>query len=230
MSVRAGAAGVEQSPRIAVIDVDGLLVNQNLTGPYAAGDNPVASFREKLDLAASDPRIRAVVLRIHSPGGGVSACDIMAEDLRRFRNGTGKPVVACLLDVATGGAYYLAIGADRVIALPTSITGAIGAVVNHANLKDAMAQLNVQFETIKSSERVDMGTVTEPLDEQSRTLFQEMANGFGERFRARVQECRHEMTKADRQAVSDGRIVPATQAARLHGGYAGLPRRRDRGG
>lgn len=210
------APGGPQSPRLAVVEVDGLLLNQNLTGLYSAGENPVAAFREKLDAAARDPRVRSVVLRVNSPGGGVAATDLMAEELRRFRLRSGKPVVACLLDLATGGAYYLAAGADRIIALPTGVTGGIGAVVNHANLEDAMAQLNVRVETIKAGDLVDMGSVTAPLPEDARRLFQEMADGFRDRFTARVRSCRPAMTDADRATIEDGRIVAAPRALALH--------------
>ncbi len=92
----------------------------------------------------------------------------MADELRRFRAASGKPTVACLMDVATGGAYYLAVGADRIVALPTSITGGVGAIVNHPNLQDAMAQLNVRMEPIKTGELVDMGSVTAPLPDDVR--------------------------------------------------------------
>lgn len=211
-----GSINGSRAPRVAVIDVDGLLLNQNLTGLYSAGENPVASFREKLEAAAVDSRVRAVVIRINSPGGGVAATDLMAEELRRFRNATGKPAVACLLDVATGGAYYLAAGCDLIVALPTTITGAMGAVVNHANLQDAMAQLNVRVETVKSGELVDMGTVTAPLPENVRNLFQEMADGFRDRFAARVQHFRKTMTETDRKSIADGRIVAAPRALGLH--------------
>jgi protease-4 len=213
--VRAGGAGPE-SPRVAVLDVDGLLLNQNLTGLYSVGENPVASFREKLEASACDPRVRAVVLRIHSPGGGVAASDVMAEELRRFRAASGKPTIACLMDVATGGAYYLAVGCDRVVALPTSITGGVGAIVNHANLQDAMAQLNVRIEPIKAGELVDMGSVTAPLPEAARTLFQEMADGFRDRFAARVAQRRPAMTAVDRRTIGDGRVMAAPRALDLH--------------
>ena len=213
--VRAGAQG-PHAAWVAVVDVDGLILNQNMSGLYSAGENPVAAFREKLEAAAADPRVRAVVLRINSPGGGVAASDLLAEELRRFRAATGKPVVASLLDVATGGAYYLAVGADRVVALPTTVTGALGAVVNHANLQDAMAQLNVQVDTIKAGELVDMGSVTGPLPEQARTLFQEMAAAFRDRFAARVRACRPAMTEADHKHIADGRIVPAPRALAHH--------------
>jgi protease-4 len=213
--VRASPYG-SGAARVALLDVDGLLLNQNLTGLYSVGENPVSAFREKLEAAAADSRVRAVVLRIHSPGGGVAASDLLAEELRRFRVTMRKPVVACLMDVATGGAYFLAVGCDRVIALPTSITGGVGAMVNHANLQDAMAQFSVRFESIKAGELVDMGSVTAPLDDNVRRLFQQMADGFRDRFSARVALYRPRMTEGDRRVIADGRVLAAPQALALH--------------
>jgi len=215
--VRPGASG-PQSPRIALIDVDGLIVNQNQSGLLSVGDNPVSSFREKLEAASRDPRVRAVVLRINSPGGGVAACDTLAEELRRFRMVTNKPVVSCLMDLSTGGAYYLAVGADRIIATPGGLTGGVGAIVNHFNLQEAMAQLNVTMESIKSGDLVDMGTVNGPLaaEGKPRELFQEMVEGYAERFRSRVARLRPTMTSQDRQTVFDGRILSAPKALVLH--------------
>lgn len=202
--------------RVALIDVDGLLLNQNLSGLYSVGENPVSAFREKLEAAARDPAVRAVVLRINSPGGGVTPSDIMAEELRRFRASTGKPTVACMLDLATGGAYYLAIGCDRVIAHPTTITGGVGAIVNHYNLGDAMAQMNIVASPIKSGELVDMGTVLERLEPPAKELLQESVDGFRDRFLARVKQQRRTMTAQDRTTIADGRVVPAPKAVSLH--------------
>ena len=213
--VRASAAGPE-APRVALIDVDGLILNQNFVGISSLGENPVSAFREKLEAAARDPRVRSVVLRINSPGGGVTATDIVAEELDRFRLSTGKPVVAALMDLATGGAYYLAVGADVVVAQPTGIVGAVGALVNYVNLELAMAQVNVQVEAIKSGDLVNMGSVSEPLSEDARTLFQEMADGYARRFQDRVSRHRPAQTAADRSAIADGRIVPAPKALALH--------------
>ncbi|HWE40622.1 MAG TPA: S49 family peptidase [Isosphaeraceae bacterium] len=209
--VRPGAGG-----RVALIDVDGLLLNQNLAGLYSVGENPVAAFREKLEAAARDPSVRAVVVRVNSPGGGVTASDLMAEELRRFRAATKKPAVACLLDLATGGAYDLAVGCDHLVALPTSVVGGVGAVVNHYNLEDAMAQLNVTADPVKAGELVDMGSVTRPLPDDVRALLQDMADSFRDRFAARVFEHRRAMTAADRKTVADGRVVAASKALALH--------------
>ncbi len=213
--LRSGASG-PGCPRVALVDVDGLILNQNLVGLYSVGENPVAAFREKLEVAASDPRVAAVVLRVHSPGGGVTASDILAEELRRFRASTHKPVVACLMDLATGGGYYVAVGADRVLAHPTTVTGGVGALVNHYNLQDAMAQLNVVAEPLKSGPLLDMGSVTGPLPDDVRALFQEMADGFRDRFLARLKVCRPTMTPADVALIRDGRVVAAPRALELH--------------
>jgi protease-4 len=215
VAVRPSAAG-PAAPRVALVDVDGLILNQNLTGLYSVGENPVSAFREKLEAAAADPRVRALVVRINSPGGGVTATDILAEELRRFRNATGKPTVACLMDLATGGGYYLAVGCDRIVAHPTAITGGVGALVNHFNLQDAMGQLALRSEPIKSGELIDMGSILQPLTDESRALLQGMANSFGDRFQARVARLRPGLTEKDRATLRDGRVVAAPQALALH--------------
>jgi protease-4 len=210
------AGGGQAGGRIAIVDIDGLIVNQNLTGASSVGENPVAAFREKLVLAAYDPGIRGVVLRINSPGGGVAASELMAEELHRFRQGTGKPVVACLMDLATGGAYYVAVGADVIIAQPSTITGSVGALVNWYNLKEAMGTYNLSPDTIKSGEKVDMGSVLRAIQPEERAVFQEIVKVHAARFQARVARARPTMTAADKLAIQDGRIIPATRGLELH--------------
>jgi protease-4 len=202
--------------RIALIDVDGVLLNQNFGSLYTVGDNPLAAFRDKLDAAARDPQVAAVVLRINSPGGSVTTCDVMAEELRRFKAETRKPVVACLMDLATAGAYFLAAESDRIVAHPTALTGGLGVVFNHYNLQDAMAQLNLVSDPVKSGAKIDMGTVTAPLDDETRAMLQQMADAYRDHLQRRVQERRAAMTARDQQTVRDGRVVLASQALVLH--------------
>jgi protease-4 len=210
------AAGGSAAGRIAIVDIDGLIVNQNFTGMSSAGENPVAAFREKLVVAAYDPSVRAIVLRINSPGGGVGASEVIGEELRRFRLGTAKPVVACLMEVATGGAYYIAVGADVIVAQPSGITGSIGALVNYYNLELAMHQLNVSSDTIKSGDLVDVGSVLRTMKDNERRLFQEIVDGHAKQFQARVASLRPAMTAADNLAIKDGRILSATRALEMH--------------
>src|SRR5439155_26250367 len=171
---------------------------------------------DKLDAAARDPQVAAVLLRINSPGGSVTTCDVMAEELRRFKADTRKPVVACLMDLATAGAYFLAAGCDRIVAHPTAVTGGLGVVFNHYNLQDAMAQLNLVADPVKSGAKIDMGTVTAPLDDETRAMLQTMADAYRDHLQRRVKERRAVMTAQDHQAVRDGRVMLASQALALH--------------
>ena len=202
--------------KVALIDVDGMLFNRNYTGIDSMGENPVGLFREKLEAATRDPSIRAVVLRINSPGGGVTASDIMRRDLVQFKRITGLPVIACLMDVGAGGAYYLATAADRIVALPTSVTGGIGCVFNVYSLTSAMQEQGVFPAVVRSGERIDMGSPVSQTDdrvelvEQSAEMLEKMAQEFHNRFREVVEHSRPalHMTEDD----WDGRVFTATQA------------------
>jgi protease-4 len=210
----AGGQARSGCSKIALLDVDGLLMNANLIGPYSEGENPVALFREKLDRAASDPHVRAVVVRINTPGGGVTATDMMWHELEAFRAKTGLPVVAYLMDVAAGGGYYLATAADVIYAHPTSITGGIGVILNLYSLQDTMAQLNVLGQPIKAGQHIDMGTPTQALTEDARNWLQAMADEFHRRFKWVVAN-RRKAVNADDPAVLDGRVFTAGQAQAL---------------
>lgn len=198
-------------PKVALVDVDGLLVNENQTGLMSIGSNPIDLFRAKLDFAASRKDIAAVVLRIHSPGGGVTACDIMHRDLQRFRAVTGRPVVACLMDVAAGGAYHLATAADEIVAHPTTVTGGLGVILNLYNLEDMLAQFNIVGVSIKAGSQVDIGSPLRMIPTQSRELLQKMADGFQERFRDSIIQARGAVLTGQ-EDFWDGRILSSQEA------------------
>jgi protease IV len=205
-----GCAKPLAGPRIAVIDVDGLMTNTEPTGPYSLGENPVALFRERLDAAAADKDVCAVVLRINSPGGSVTATDIMWHDLQAFRERTHLPVVACLLDVAAGGGYYLATAADVIVAHPTTVTGGIGVILNLYNLRDLMAQFNILSQEIKAGQHIDMGTPTRNLSDETRQLLQRMADEYHQRFVNVVRQARPKVHAAD-GTTFDGRVFIARE-------------------
>jgi protease-4 len=201
-------------PKVALVDVDGLLLNLSMTGPYSAGENPVDLFRERLDAAAA-PDICALVVRINSPGGAVAATDMMWQELQAWRARTHRPVIACLMDLATGGAYYLATASDRIVAHPMTITGGVGVVLNLYNLEDFMGGVNIVPQPIKAGKNIDTGTMTRPLTPESRRLLQEMADEFHDRFKEVVRQQRPQLSLAE-GATLDGRVFTARQALR-HG-------------
>lgn len=201
-----------REPKIAVVDVDGLLLNMDMTGLYSLGENPVSLFREKLDAIAADTCVTAVVVRINSPGGGVTATDIMWRDLYAFRARTCRPLIACLMDLGAGGAYYLATAADLIVAHPTSITGGIGVILNRYNLNGPMGYFSLQALPIKAGKNIDLGNEIEqePAPER-RQLLQAMADEFHQRFRQVVQQARPGVDAAD-ATTFDGRVFTARQA------------------
>ncbi len=211
-----GGRGDASCARIALIDVDGLLVNQNFGSLMSIGDNPLSALRDKLEAAAHDPRVTGVVLRINSPGGSVTTCDIMADEIRHFRAETQKPVVASLMDLATAGAYFVAIESDMIVAHPTALTGGLGVIFNHYNLEDAMGSLNVSADPVKSGKKIDMGTLTAPLDDETRIMLQQMADAYRDHLFRRVKERRVLMTVGDHRVMEDGRVILASTAQTLH--------------
>jgi protease-4 len=200
-----------EGPKVAIIDVDGLLVNMNLAGLYSLGENPVNLFVEKLKAAGSNPAVCAVVVRINSPGGGVAATETMRRELRSFRAQTKLPVVAFLLDLGTGGAYYLATASDRIVAQPGTLIGGIGVIVNLYNLSDTMAYFNVRYQPIKAGQYIDMGTSTTALTPAVKDLLQGMADEYHARFRRTVEESRPSLNHND-SSLFDGRIFTDEQA------------------
>jgi protease-4 len=207
----AGGPGGACAAKVAIVDVDGLLLNQNLTGPYSAGENPLDLFREKLDAAAADPAVCAVVVRLNSPGGSVTASDVMARELSAFRDRTGRPVVACVMDLGCGGAYLLATAADRIIAHPTAVTGGIGVILNLYNLEDALGTFNLKAQFIKSGRNIDLGSQVTELSPEARGLLQEMADELRDRFREAVRRRRPQVDPAG-GGTFDGRVFTARQA------------------
>ncbi len=201
--------------KIALIDVDGLIVNAKESGFLGGGgDNPVSLFRERLDAAAEDKHVKAVVLRINSPGGGVTASDIMYQELCRFRHETGKPVVACMMDVCASGGYYLAMGCDRVYACPTSVTGSIGVIMSLYNASGLATTLGISSVPVKSGPNKDIGNPLRPMSEPERLILQGMVDCFYEQFVQVVVRARHLPEERVRE-LADGRVYTGIEAHKL---------------
>jgi len=198
--------------KIAVIDVDGLLINKCKRGWMREGDNPVSLFVEKLDKAAADRRVKAVVLRLNSPGGTVAASDIMYHSLREFKRKTGKPVVTCILGLGCSGAYYLACGSDGIVAQPGSVTGSIGTILQTFSFAGTMEKIGVKAVTIKSGELKDLGSPLHDLQAEERKVLEGIISQFFEQFLAVVQEGRKKIGEQKLRGLADGRVFTSEEA------------------
>jgi protease-4 len=197
--------------KIALVDVEGVLTNIRATSLLGTtGENPVSLFAEKLDKAAQDPNVRAVVLRINSPGGGVTATDLMYDELRHFRQRTQKPVIAVVLDVGASGAYYLACGADKIYALPTSVTGSIGVIMIAPEFSGTLAKIGAHVNVIKSGALKDMGSLFREMNDKDRLI-----DGMYGRFRDVVARSRTGLDRERLHELADGRVYLGTDAKEL---------------
>jgi protease-4 len=205
-------AGLFVSDKIAIIDVDGVLANRRKGGWMRSGENPVSLFIEKLDKAASDRSVKAVVLRLDSPGGTVSASDIMYHRLRQFREQTGKPVIACVLGIGCSGAYYIACGCDGIIAQPSSVVGNIGTVFQTFSVTGTMEKIGVKPVTIKSGELKDLASPLHDMSDEERKVLESIIEHHSEQFFEVVRKGRKTIDEQKMAELSDGRVFTAEQA------------------
>ncbi len=201
--------------KVAVIDVGGVLVNEEVGGLFGTKENPVAIFTEKLDRAARDDNVKAVVVMINSPGGTVAASAIMNRELTRFAS-RRKDVhlVAVITDMGASGGYYLACAAPRIYAMPESVTASIGVIFQTFSVTGSMKLLGIEGEAIKSGPMKDMGSPLKKRTDAERELLQTIINEYYEGFLAAVLKGRSAagLTREKLMPVADGRVVTGRQA------------------
>jgi protease-4 len=186
--------------RVAVVEVEGIIVN---------GDDLVRDLKDHAD----NPAVRAVVLRINSPGGVVGPTQEIFSAVQRVRR-AGKPVVASLGAVAASGGYYIAAAADQIYANPGTLTGSIGVVMQLANLEGLLKKVGVDYVVVKSGAYKDIGNIARTMSPEERRILQALLDDVHGQFVRAVAEGR----KLDRDAVlrfADGRVYSGQQAQAL---------------
>ncbi len=200
--------------KIALIDVTGIIQNESSFQLFGPGENPVSELLEQLDKARQDPRVKAVILRINSPGGTVVASELMHDEISHFRK-SGKPVVAVMMDVAASGGYYVACACDEIVAQPSTITGSIGVVMLTFDVSGTMTMIGVKSDAITSGVHKDSGSPFRPMRPEERQLFEEVVKDMYGRFVKVVDDGRPKLDEAVVRRLADGRIYTASQAVEL---------------
>ncbi|MGE4291707.1 MAG: signal peptide peptidase SppA [Desulfovibrio sp.] len=202
------------SEKVLLVEASGTVSDQPRQGLLGSRPSMVQEIVSRLKLAEKDDAVRAVILKINSPGGGVTASDILHHELTEFRKRTTKPVVALFMDVAASGGYYIALPADRIVCHPTSVTGSVGAVVFLPRVDGLLEKLGVNVDVAKSGRNKDMGSPFRQSTEEERALAQTLINEMGGRFQRLVREARH-LDDAAMETVATARIFTAQQALEL---------------
>jgi protease-4 len=198
--------------KIAVVDVTGVITNASRRGLLSESDNPVSLLAEKLNHAAGDRNVKAVLLRINSPGGGVTASHLMYEEILAFRKRTDRPVVAMMLDLATSGGYYVACACDEIVAHPTTVTGSIGVILMTINVSKAIERLYMKTNVFKSGPHKDAGSPFRDMTKEDRQIFQALIDNHYERFLEVVAANRSDLGAEQVRALADGRVFSASEA------------------
>lgn len=206
-------------PKILLINVSGFISEREQSDRLKLQKEPslVAEIRETLQKAERDADIRGLIVKIDSPGGTVSASDIIYHELTNFKNKKQVPVYACITGLGTSGAYYIAAAADKIYSHPNAITGSIGVIALKLNIEGLMTKLGIQDETIKSGDKKDIASPFRPLTLEERAILQEVIDDLHTRFIDAVFEKRKEaLPMQDLKDLADGRIYTARSALMFH--------------
>ncbi|TFG96688.1 MAG: signal peptide peptidase SppA, partial [Myxococcales bacterium] len=207
----------ESGPKILLLEIDGVIVEQapepGILGP--SEDNLVSRIREQLDRARDDDEVRAVLLRINSPGGTATASDLVYSEILRFKRERKVPVVAQLMGLATSGGYYVAMAADLVIAHPTTVTGSIGVRFVSVSLAGLLEKLGIEDQTLTAGQHKDAGSPLRRLTPEERAHLQSVLDDLHTRFEQVVVAGRPKLPPGGLERVADGSIFSAPQALKL---------------
>ncbi|MES1923891.1 putative signal peptide peptidase SppA [Salinisphaera sp. T31B1] len=207
----------EGQAKVLWLPISGFISDTPSSGAFGLVQRPstLAMVDRALDKAADDDTVKAVVLRINSPGGTVSAADEIYARVMRYHEQTGVPVVASLAGVATSGGYYVAMAADQVIAQPTTITGSIGVLILGVNAAGLMDKLGLTDQTVTSAEHKDIMSPLRPPQADEHAIVQSVVDSLYRRFVDVVRTARPDLDTDQLEMITDGRIFAAEDARRL---------------
>lgn len=191
---------------IAVIVADGNI----LPGKASAGTIGSDTFAEEIRKARTNDKVKAIVIRINSPGGSALASDVMWREIKLAAE--VKPVIASMSDYAASGGYYLAMACDTIVAQPTTITGSIGVFSVLFDLSSFLDnKIGITFEEVKTGNVGELITVTRPLTEPEKAIWQKRTEEIYESFTTKAAEGRG-MSVAELKKIASGRVWTGTQA------------------
>ena len=197
---------------VAVVYVEGAIQSGESSGPFASGGAYSDQIVRWLQRAERDPAVKAVVLRVDSPGGGVTASDEIRNQIVKLK--ATKPVVASMGSLAASGGYYVSAPATKIVTNETTLTGSIGVITVVPNLEGLMEKLGIGATVFTSGPHKDETAGLRPLTEADRKILQDMVDEAFDRFVSIVSEGRA-MSKEAVRKLADGRIYTGRQALEL---------------
>ncbi len=208
--------GDGDGPRLALLEIDGVISEASPQNPFGI-ERPsmLATAREVLRRAAEDDENAGLLLRIHSPGGTVTASETLHHLVHAYKKETGRPVVAYLQGIATSGGYYTAVASDEVVAHPVAITGSIGVIMTGVNLSGLLDRFGIADQTFTSGPYKDSGSMLRTMRDDERVYLQGVIDELERSFIEAVDAGRPALDIESIEKLADGRIYTARTALDL---------------
>lgn len=199
------------TPTLALINVDGMILEDAEPGGFGAVGGASARRLTKLLAEMHQDPPKALILRINSPGGSAAASDAIYRELVRLKEAKGVKIVAMMGDVCASGGYMIAAAADRIVANPATLTGSIGVIMHLANYEGLMGKVGVRSVTIKAGRLKDIGAADRAMTREERALLQGIVDDSYEQFLEVVATGR-KLGVAKIRPLAEGRIYTGRQA------------------
>ncbi len=193
--------------QVLLIPLSGI-VDEGSMHSYLGGEGMLVALKDRLEIAKKNKTIKAVVLRIDSPGGTITAADLIHHEIMRFKQETKLPVIALLGDTAASGGLYVAMAADEIYALPTTLTGSIGVIIELPGIKGLSNKVGVEMRVVKSGPHKDIASIWKDLSPEDRAIFQQMIDQYYARFLATIMASRggRGLSEPKLRELADGRV------------------------
>ncbi|MGM0838123.1 MAG: signal peptide peptidase SppA [Bacillota bacterium] len=199
--------------KLLVLEVNGAIqdLGEDVTSIFQSAGYNHRQFLRMLDQAKEDDSVKGIVLRVNTPGGGVSESAEIHKRLMEIKEETKKPIYVSMGAMAASGGYYIAAPADKIFATNETITGSIGVIMQGVNYKELAEKYGVKFETFKSGPYKDIMSPTKDMTDEERQILQTMVDNMYDRFVNVIVEGRG-MSEAEVRNIADGRIYDGQQA------------------
>jgi len=198
--------------KVARIDITGVIMQGKQGSIFSVARDPVETAVRMIRTATQDKDIKGIILVVDSPGGGITASDIIYNELKKFKKtDPSRKIIALFGDIAASGGYYVASAADYIIAHPTTITGSIGVLISSLNFKGFGDKYGIKSVSITSGKNKDMLNPLKDLTEEQQKLLQFTIDDMYNRFVQIVSEGRS-LPEDEVRKIADGRILTASEA------------------
>ncbi|HPS94803.1 MAG TPA: signal peptide peptidase SppA, partial [Deltaproteobacteria bacterium] len=201
--------------KVLVVEILGTVTTTAPRSAFVQRQGTVERVEAVLKMAQKDKKLKGLLLKIDSPGGSVTASDLVFKQVKAFRETKKIPVVACITGQGTSGAYMVALAADRIVALPSAVVGNVGVILPSISLEGLMDKLGIRNQTLTSGKLKDSGNPLRDMTDEDKAILEGIVKEFQQNFVARVKEQRP-VTPEDLRTIEDGRVMTSTTGLKLH--------------